>query len=697
MLKALNSPGREMSDATTKVGIVFTATDGSAAGLKAVEQAVKKAADVAVEGSSKTALAAKDAALKSTQAVQAAHDTHVRLYRDMANARETLGIRAERTVRQEIQQTQAAYQTLARSGALSAREMARAQDATLAKVRELKRELGEVSRLQRMEQIGQAGAAGAAGAAVAYRVANNPITAAKDLETAQADLRIALMRKGGVVPEDAYKEIMRQAVALGNSLPGSTKDFVSAATALSEQGMPLSAITGGGLTASAQFGVLAKMDQYQSATSIAKMREAYGLADGDLAEMANLMQKAKNAYGIAPDDFRAVAQYAAPTYNTLGLTGKENARDLLAVQGIAASVGLENTSFGTNFAMMLSRTSQIDARLGGKGEAAKEAREVLSKHGIDLNFYGKDGKFKGLENMFSELDKLKPLTDIDRMHVLDKLFGVEASRPASIMIQKGGLQAFRESRAKLDEQADIGPRIAQKTSTLASKEEAAGGTWENTKATAAKGLAAAKGEVMDSINSSLGDTVQPVLEKYPGLGTGAIAASALGVGIPTTWAALGTLKTMMGTQAGIKALSSIPGIATASSLAARLPVIPKGVGLGAIGASLGGAVLSSMYGEESTAARYGSAALSGAGMGATLGSVVPILGTGVGAAGGAALGMAIQGISDLLKKDPKPTNVKADIRVGLAPGLVLQGQTVETNGPAGVKLDTGNIWSGAPQ
>ncbi|GLT22697.1 tail tape measure protein [Zoogloea oryzae] len=685
-----------MSDATTKVGIVFTATDGSAAGLKAVEQAVKKAADVAVEGSSKTALAAKDAALKSTQAVQAAHDTHVRLYRDMANARETLGIRAERTVRQEIQQTQAAYQTLARSGALSAREMARAQDATLAKVRELKRELGEVSRLQRMEQIGQAGAAGAAGAAVAYRVANNPITAAKDLETAQADLRIALMRKGGVVPEDAYKEIMRQAVALGNSLPGSTKDFVSAATALSEQGMPLSAITGGGLTASAQFGVLAKMDQYQSATSIAKMREAYGLADGDLPEMANLMQKAKNAYGIAPDDFRAVAQYAAPTYNTLGLTGKENARDLLAVQGIAASVGLENTSFGTNFAMMLSRTSQIDARLGGKGEAAKEAREVLSKHGIDLNFYGKDGKFKGLENMFSELDKLKPLTDIDRMHVLDKLFGVEASRPASIMIQKGGLQAFRESRAKLDEQADIGPRIAQKTSTLASKEEAAGGTWENTKATAAKGLAETKGQALDTINDGL-TAVQPVLEKYPGLGTGAITAGALGAGAATSWASLRMLQGVMGTGAGLRAVSSIPGIATASSLAARLPVIPKGVGLGAIGASLGGAVLSSMYGEESTAARYGSAALSGAGMGATLGSVVPILGTGVGAAGGAALGMAIQGISDLLKKDPKPTNVKADIRVGLAPGLVLQGQTVETNGPAGVKLDTGNIWSGAPQ
>ena len=31
----------------------------------------------------------------------------------------------------------------------------------------------------------------------------------------------------------------------------------------------------------------------------------------------------------------------------------------------------------------------------------------------------------------SQLDKLKPLTDVDRLHVLNKLFGVEAGRPAS--------------------------------------------------------------------------------------------------------------------------------------------------------------------------------------------------------------------------------------------------------------------------
>jgi phage tail tape-measure protein len=130
---------------------------------------------------------------------------------------------------------------------------------------------------------------------------------------------------------------------------------------------------------------------------------------------------------------------------------------------------------------------------------------------------------------------------------------------------------------------------------------------------------------------------------------------------------------------------------------ARMPVIPKGVGVGAIGASVGGALLSSVYGEESAAARYGSAALSGAGLGATVGSILPGLGTAVGGGVGAALGVAVQGLTDMLKQEPKPTNVKADITVGLAPGLVLQGQNVQTSGPAGVAMNTGNIWSGAPK
>lgn len=158
------------------------------------------------------------------------------------------------------------------------------------------------------------------------------------------------------------------------------------------------------------------------------------------------------------------------------------------MQGMAASVGLENTSFGTNFAMMLQRTAQIDSRLGGKGKEAAEAREALAEHGIKMDFFDKNGKFAGIEHMFSELDKLKPLKDIDRMHVLNKLFGVEASI---------GLHHHRERRSGCF-QGSHGQARGPGGHGRADRHEdqhaqiqgrALSGTVENTKASAARGSA----------------------------------------------------------------------------------------------------------------------------------------------------------------------------------------------------------------
>ena len=620
-------------------------------------------------------------------------------------ARESLGIRSEKSIRDEINKTQQAYKTLSTSGTSSARETNRAYDAQLSKVKALRQELGEVSKAQRLTQAAQVAASVAAGVVVAKTIIDTPVKSYADLEAAQADLKIALMTKGGKVSA-AYDEIMAQSTDLGNKLPGATKDFVAAASALKEQGMTESAITGGGLTASAQFGVLADMNQYQSATTIAKMREAYGLGNNELPEMANLMQKSRYAYGIQPDDFRAVAAYAAPTYNTLGLTGLQHTKELLAVQGMAAGVGLENTSFGTNFAMMLQRTSQIDSRLGGKGEEAEEAREALAKFGIKLNFFDKEGKFAGIENMFAELDKLKPLKDIDRMHVLNKLFGTEASRPASIMIEKGGVSGFKESLAKLESQADIQERIAEKTSTLKAKEESLDGTWENTKASAGKELGGAKKQGLDKVNDWLGNSLQPTLDKNPGLGTGLTlsAAAVGGIGALASVAKVGKMLSA-GAASGPGVLSRL--WTSTANVAGKVPLSAlKKPGLFGLGALAGDVAIDAVTDEGSVANRYSKAGLNGAAFGAMAGNLIPIpgVGAGIGALVGGAGGMAIQGLSDLFSHpaiqpvEPQKVDATANLNISLSPGLVIQQQTTQSNGLNMLTNvgNTGNAWSGAP-
>ena len=89
--------------------------------------------------------------------------------------------------------------------------------------------------------------------------------------------------------------------------------------------------------------------------------------------------------------------------------------------------------------------------------------------------------------------------------------------------------------------------------------------------------------------------------------------------------------------------------------------------------------------------------MNGAAFGATVGSIVPVLGTGVGAAVGGGLGLAWEGIKDLLKPaEQKPLDVNARFQVGLAPGLVLQGQSMQSSGGS-VQMNTGSQWTGAPR
>ena len=105
--------------------VVGARIDGSAAGLAKAALEAKKALDsMAVAGAKD--LTAIGSAAKGTETSLVAMSTRSqREFARMAQARETLGIRSEHRIQQEILRTQAAYQRLANSGTMSWREQAR--------------------------------------------------------------------------------------------------------------------------------------------------------------------------------------------------------------------------------------------------------------------------------------------------------------------------------------------------------------------------------------------------------------------------------------------------------------------------------------------------------------------------------------------------------------------------------------------
>jgi hypothetical protein len=93
----------------------------------------------------------------------------IREYQRMAEARAQLGVRSEREVRREMQQTEAAYNRLARSGTLSWREQRMAAKAMREEVTRLTNEMGRLTTRQKLAM--GARVVGALGAATVGAVA----------------------------------------------------------------------------------------------------------------------------------------------------------------------------------------------------------------------------------------------------------------------------------------------------------------------------------------------------------------------------------------------------------------------------------------------------------------------------------------------------------------------------------------------
>lgn len=625
-----------------------------------------------------------------------------------------IGLTAKREA-QEFERSQEQMTRATRQTDRSAKDLHRTLT-TLANNTSMERQVGYFDRLaasverahqraRQLKQTLQAGAQalpelavqGAAGYYAGRALMAPPVRAYADLEEATVGLKTAML-DAKLQVNKAFPAIAKKAEELGNKLPGSTKDFFQGATELIRQGVSPELVAGGALEASAKFGVLMKMNQGQAAATIAKVREAYGLQANELPQMADLMQRTAFASGVNPQDFLETAKYAAPVYNTMKLTGLGKGRELLALQGLLAGVGLEGTSFGTNFSQMLQRLSQTDSRLSRKSPEAKQVRELLASHGIDMSFYGADGEFKGTENMLAELAKLRKLSTVDKQHVTKTLFGDEAGRPAQILADKG-LEAYREQLQRMDSQASLDQRLDLVMSSFAAKLESLGGTITNVMAQIATPLGNAAKPVMDRANGFFGGFGNFVADN-PVAGTaGLVGTSFLGAALAMkTGGALLNVVRGSGPAASATVGATGAGLATAAapSLMSRLAGAGRFLGPGLAVAGAGLESYDVLTNEQLTAmgkargvtmaAAGAGGALLGAKAGAMLGTaVLPGLGTLagglIGGAGGYLLGK--YGSGQLWGADPERDYIKVSGANGASLGAVQPG------GQATVQLGEG--------
>lgn len=324
------------------------------------------------------------------------------------------------------------------------------------------------------EEASKGGLALAGGLAAGLTVS---LKAYADQENAATGLKVAMMQANGEVG-NSFEKINKLAVGLGNQLPGTTADFQNMMQMLVRQGIPAENILGGVGKATAYLAVQLKKTPEAAAEFAAKMQDATGTASDDMMGLFDTIQK---AFYLGVDDTNMLS-FFTKTSSVLKMINKDG---LKAAQGLAPisvmmdQMGMQGESAGNALRKVIQ--SGLDLK------KVRATNKGLRKQRIRLDFTDGKGGFGGLDKMFSQLAKLRKLTDTDKTSVLKTLFGDDAEtlQVVNALIDKGK-DGYDQIQQKMNKQASLNKRVEAQLGTLTN-------LWEAMTGTATNGLAAIGG------------------------------------------------------------------------------------------------------------------------------------------------------------------------------------------------------------
>ncbi|MGQ4689035.1 phage tail tape measure protein [Aeromonas veronii] len=346
------------------------------------------------------------------------------------------------------------------------------QQSKLAKVGEQQRKLAaaRASYRQTQELRGQIAGHGAAALATGTAMGMTtlkPVIEFARAETSVVDLKVSMMGKGGQVRQE-FQAISDLATKLGNKLPGTTADFQNMMSTLIQQGMSAKAILGGLGQATAYLGVQLKMPYDQAALFAAKLQDATGTTEKD---MMGLMDTIQRSFYLGVDSNNMLGAFSAltPALSVLRKAGLDAANTLAPLIVMADQAALSGESAGNAYRKIFQLSMN-----------SKKIQKATKGTGLNLNFTDGKGEFGGLEQMYSQLAKLKNLSTEKRLQVLKDIYGddKETLQALDIMIKKG-IAGYRETQKKMADQAALQERVNAQLGTLGNLWDAATGTFTN--------------------------------------------------------------------------------------------------------------------------------------------------------------------------------------------------------------------------
>ncbi|WIO44640.1 phage tail tape measure protein [Klebsiella electrica] len=384
-----------------------------------------------------------------------------------------------------------------------------------------------------------------------------PIRAYSESENAANQLAGSMMGPGGkVAPE--FAKLNKLAIALGDRLPGTTADFQNMMTMLRRQGMSAQVILGGLGESAAYLGVQLQMAPTDAAEFAAKLQDATQTTEKDMMSLMDVIQRGYYA-GVDPGNMLQGFSKISAAMDIIKQQGLDAAKTFAPLLVMADQASMAGESAGNAYRKI------FQATLNNK--KISKANDELAGTGIKLSFQNSKGQFAGLENLYKQLDKLNKITDDGKKQAVKAaLFGDDAEtlQALNIMITKG-IAGYRETAAKLENQATLRERVEASLNTLGNKWEAAGGSFTNAMASIGETVA----PVLKNIADWLGDLASALdgfVKRHPQLTAALFKIAAVFAVVATAAGVLSlALASILGPMAIVRVSAGVLGIKFASA------------------------------------------------------------------------------------------------------------------------------------
>lgn len=351
----------------------------------------------------------------------------------------------------------------------------------------------------------------------------------------------------------AMAKLGATAKQLGADTTFSANEAAQAMLELAKSGFKPAQIAGGGVQASMALAATEGLNLADSAVIVGNAMNTYKIKASKAAKVADILAGASNASSASVASLSQALAQVGPGAVNAGLSLNQTVGVLAAFD----NAGIKGSDAGTSLKTMLSRlVPQTDA-----------AAAMMKKLG--LNFVDANGNIKPITNAAQQLhDKLGKLSEAERITAMNVMFGSDATRAATVLMNEGkkGLQGYIDATKQLG--------AAQELSNARMK--AAAGAMEQLKGTIETALLAlsdALNPIIVSVSAFVKEWVDKFTQLDPSVQKVIVVVGLLAAAIGPLLIVVGMMVSAAGVLIGALGAISLPVLAVIAAIAGVVAVI----------------------------------------------------------------------------------------------------------------------------